>query len=182
MRPDQPIKIYLAGPFFNEAQVAHISKVEAMLEKMPKFEVFSPRKQHEGEDVSINDPQHARDVFEENRMSIERADLVVALLDYLLPKSSFLSVVPGIHSYQLDQVASFPELRIPDAGTVWEMGMAYAHKVPTVGFFSNQPKKANLMLARCCIGFAFSYEALEVGLRALQWNSRSMSWFDKFTQ
>jgi nucleoside 2-deoxyribosyltransferase len=41
---------------------------------------------------------------------------------------------------------------IPDSGTVWEMGYAYGHHIPIIGYYMSTPPKMNLMLAFACKG------------------------------
>ena len=94
--------IYIAGPFFNEEQVALIEAIEAVL-TFNNMEFYSPR----SEGVLFNmtpEEKHARMkyIFEKNVEMLNKCDTVVAVID--------------------DH----------DTGTVWEIGYAYASKKPIV--------------------------------------------------
>lgn len=72
------IKVYLAGPFFNEEQVERINYLEDTLEK-GFFDVFSPRQaSHIKPGCSKEDMIKT---FEGNTTNIDKADFVLAVLD-----------------------------------------------------------------------------------------------------
>ncbi|HBL41541.1 MAG TPA: nucleoside 2-deoxyribosyltransferase [Ruminococcaceae bacterium] len=95
------MKIYLAGPFFNEEQISYIEKAETILRRRG-FDVFSPREHTADETL----PNHlwAQKIFEIDVQALSESDLAVA-------------VYHGMYS---------------DTGTAWEIGYAYANKIPIV--------------------------------------------------
>lgn len=75
---DGRIKVYLAGPFFNEEQEERINYLEDLLDKH-NFSVFSPRQ------ASRIKPGCSQEdmikTFEGNTFNIDSADFVLAVLD-----------------------------------------------------------------------------------------------------
>lgn len=69
----------------------------------------------------------------------------------------------------------------PDTGTNWEMGFAFALRIPVVGF-THKADKINVMLAQSCAGFLTSEDSLEKFLtgRALGYADIEAygSWYD----
>jgi nucleoside 2-deoxyribosyltransferase len=110
--------IYLAAPFFNEAQLQRLILIEDQLRKQ-QIEFFSPRLIG----GVLNDMAEAQraaslaSVFKSNVDGIQGSALVLAGID--------------------DK----------DTGTTWEMGYAYGRYVPIVTY-SFEKVKANLMLAQ----------------------------------
>lgn len=68
--------VYLAGPFFNETEVANIEYAESVLEKNG-FSYFSPMRHDVDEEHGT--PEWADKIFEMDRREIEKADFVVAI-------------------------------------------------------------------------------------------------------
>lgn len=97
------MKVYLAGPFFNEMELKNIEKAEQILEKRG-FTVISPRKIEVRNHGEVGSVTWARETFENDRKMIDMADVVV-LMYY------------GAYS---------------DSGTAWECGYAYATHTPVV--------------------------------------------------
>lgn len=110
--------IYLAAPFFNEAQLQRLTLIEEQLQKQ-QIAFFSPRLIG----GVLNDMPEAQraaslaGVFKSNVDGIEQSSMVFAGID--------------------DK----------DTGTTWEMGYAYGCAVPIVTY-SWEKVKANLMLAQ----------------------------------
>lgn len=75
---DGRIKVYLAGPFFNEEQIERINYIEDLLDKY-NFDIFSPRQ------ASLIKPGCSQEdmikTFEGNTFNIDKADFVLAILD-----------------------------------------------------------------------------------------------------
>ena len=75
---DGRIKVYLAGPFFNEEQIERIEFIETLLETYD-FDIFSPRQ------ASLIKPGCSQEemmkTFEGNVTHIDNADFVLAVLD-----------------------------------------------------------------------------------------------------
>lgn len=114
------LKVYLAGPFFNDEQIERISFLENLLEKNG-FDVFSPRKASllKG-DSSL---EKMKKTFDNNISSIDECDFVLAVLD------------------------TEKENKYSDSGTIFEAGYAYSKNKPILYFNENRNKGANLMLA-----------------------------------
>ena len=75
---DGRLRVYLAGPFFNEEQVERINYIEDLLDKL-NFDVFSPR---QASKITPNaTKQDMIDTFEGNVSHINEADFVLAILD-----------------------------------------------------------------------------------------------------
>lgn len=75
---DGRIKVYLAGPFFNEEQIERINYIEDLLDEYG-FDIFSPRQ------ASRIKPGCSKEdmvkTFEGNTTNIDNADFVLAVLD-----------------------------------------------------------------------------------------------------
>lgn len=70
------MKIYLAGPFFNDEERNNVGIAETILRRRG-FSVFSPR-ENEVREVPAT-PEWSKATFESDRIAIHDADLVVAL-------------------------------------------------------------------------------------------------------
>lgn len=118
------------------------------------------------------DKETREHVFKGNVDSIHRADLVIALLDYELPEGDSLNICERnrLPDYQIGAQVS-----IPDSGTVWEMGHAYASCKPVLGLYLNKEVKLNLMLAECCTWVLDSYDKLEEWLDLLADNEYNLN-------
>lgn len=113
-------KIYLAGPFFTEAQLATAEFVEGAC-NTAGVDAFSPR-------LKCCCPPNASTAqrkasFDMNTEAIKQCDLVLACIDDF------------------------------DAGTMWEMGFAFALKKPVYAYTLVPGRGLNLMLAQSCAGF-----------------------------
>lgn len=91
------MKIYLASPFFNETELENVKKAEKILMSRG-FAVFSPRLHEVRTDSISNKALWSEQTFENDRIFIDLADVVVMLY---------------YGSYS-------------DSGTAWECGYAYA--------------------------------------------------------
>ena len=142
-------RIYLAGPFFGELQESFAQLLAAEL-KMRGYLVYAPveEKFKEGTDLT------SVDIFERNLRWLDDCTFVLAQLDYPLMELNILAIVDQ-ERWQYTQV------RLPDAGTVWEMGYAYAKKKPIIGFTYEVTAVINLMLAEGLAGY-FQENPLEV--------------------
>lgn len=113
-------RTYLAAPLFSEAERSYNSRIAALLREN-LFEVFLP--QEAGDDsVSRDHTEHER-LFSTNVRALDRADIVVALID-------------GADA---------------DSGTAWEMGYARALGKPVVALRTDfrwvgRSERVNLML------------------------------------
>ena len=69
-------KVYIAGPFFNETEVANVEKVEAILVRRG-YESFSPmRHTVEAEQGTV---EWAHGIFELDRSNLDASDVIVML-------------------------------------------------------------------------------------------------------
>lgn len=124
------MRIYLAGPLFT-VQERCMNRVLAgkLTEALPGAEVLLP--QDFKHDDRYNDARAFGFIFKGCIDGIDSADLVVAWLD-------------GPDS---------------DSGTSFEVGYAYAKKIPVIGvrtdFRHNQERGVNVMLSRACSAFVY---------------------------
>jgi len=143
--------IYIAGAFFNPQQLALIETLEQTLENAG-VRYISPRKQHVGGDVGIHDAATACKVFAQNCEDMNSATHVLAVLNWELPADRELHLMQrrkvGNGQEHQDLLTSVTRLSLPDTGTVWEMGYAYATGRPIAAFTTN-PHRLNVMLLRC---------------------------------
>ncbi len=119
-------KIYLAGPFFNDAETALIRDFAARLRE--KYEVFVPMEHTAEGDVPEGSFAWGKEIFDIDVKGLEGADFVVAL------DHGFTS----------------------DAGTAWETGYAYALGKPSyiVAVGDASPVRSLMLLHGCTRYFA----------------------------
>jgi len=154
--------IYLAGPFFNERQLARIQRIENIC-KQYAIPHYSPRR-----DAGILKPKSSiierQEVYEANADALFNCDCILAVTNYELPCDCKVHVTYLGSPLVVGDKAL--ELFLPDTGTVWEMGFATALKKPIVIFHDNPAsKKLNVMLTQSCNGFLNTYEELDEFLR-----------------
>lgn len=99
-------RVYLAGPFFNPTQLALVQDIERCIKSFHGLELYSPRQ--DGivlQDLSPEDRKAVvRKVFQTNVDEIEKADLILAIIDGR------------------------------DTGTIWEMGYAFGKGKSTITY------------------------------------------------
>lgn len=162
---------YIAAPFFNAPQLRLVKEIEGVFEYQSFFSsrnvwAFSPRLQHGPVPTPITNKAQARQAFNDNYRAIECCKFMVAVVDWLMPAMLDLRVVKEFLSEGLPTAPLYegmsPPLNLPDAGTVWEMGVAFALKKPVVMLTLRPPTdKLNIMLTESCIGIARGVKALE---------------------
>jgi len=113
-------RVYLAAPLFSEAERTYNSRIAALLREN-LFEVNLP--QDAGDDSAARDTDVHERLFSTNVLALERADIVVAIID-------------GADA---------------DSGTAWEMGYAHALGKPIIALRTDfrrvgTSEKVNLML------------------------------------
>lgn len=167
------VRVYLAGPFFNDAQVRLIESVELMLEhhKVPHF---SPRKMDLNGKPTTTQPtkETAGAIFRKDYEEICRSTHVIAVMDWAMNPNTSLRVCrdpawgenPGRSSH--DKATPLHEtlsghIAFPDSGTVWEMGCAYALRVPTYIYTANPAARLNLMLSQSARGVIYGLTKLD---------------------
>lgn len=164
--------IYLASPGFNPRQRAVLDSLGQLLEAKTTVPVFDPFKQG-----GVLKPDSTREerlkVLEANKQGVNRAIMVVAVLDYPLdPQTHELRVVQPT-TMRADQkrmlgIMNSPPLNLTDNGVCFEMGFAAAAKIPVVGYIHDeQVQSLNVMLADSC-------EGVIVGLR------RFRAWLENY--
>ena len=97
------MKIYLASPFFTEAENDYVTFAEKIL-RLRGFEVFSPREHEVRDSDVVGSVDWAYRTFHNDVDAIDECDCVVMLYH-------------GNYS---------------DSGTAWECGYAYARSIPIV--------------------------------------------------
>jgi len=116
------MRLFLAGPFFNDEEVERLDKVKTSLEKMG-FEIYSTS--HRNSRINLGDPGEKNRRFKLLCDDIRKCDGVFAVLDG------------------------------KDAGTIWEMGYAFAVGKPVI-VFSEKDGLFSLMIdqsATYLVGF-----------------------------
>lgn len=166
-----PKHIYLAGPFFNEAQIALMSEVEHLVETKSRLEFYSPRLHATPFQPSTRGKDTGADpgrTFADNLSAIAQAYFVLVCLDYSMGHLQQLRVIqlrdqiPGSprpvviepDGLPYEYVTTSGTLNLPDTGSVWEIGYAFGTGIPVVGFTMHQPNTVpvNLMLAMALEG------------------------------
>ena len=163
---EKELLIYLAGPFFNDNSREVLIAMLRILEE-EGLKVFAPMRD------GVMCPKDAdkatrQAVFQMDVQEIDKAQLVVALLDYPMPNAEQLMLMKtqGNEHLELDRIA------FPDSGTVFEMGYAYCSKTPIIGF-ARTPTGFNLMLSESLISFCRSFKSLREVCRAFK-NNKSV--------
>ncbi len=139
-------RIYLAGPFFNRAQRSWIEMVEHTMDQAG-VDYYSPRKTDhppsQGESKGWTQDE-AQEIFIENVAELTRCTTVLAIMDYLTD----VSAMPVLCDHTKNP-PDFTPLYLPDTGTVWELGAAYAMGKPIAALYTREEKsKTNLMLSQ----------------------------------
>lgn len=172
------MRFYIAGPFFNQPQIDLIKTIEEiLLDNSIPF--FSPRQQHTpGGSTKIRSAEHAAAVFKCNYENLQDdcCSHVLAVADFLMPPDQGLFLIEKVEQKpELDRepqedddtgrtwmatIESGP-ISLPDTGTVWEMGFAFAVKKPVILFtLADSIRSLNLMLTQSCVGVLPGYKAL----------------------
>jgi nucleoside 2-deoxyribosyltransferase len=158
-------RVYLAGPFFNQAQIKLISDVEDAL-VATGTDHFSPRK------MTLNDkptttkptPEQAKAIFRKDYEEICRSTHVIAVLDWALNPGVELRLVQPRQGHVPEYDMLSGHLSLPDAGTVWEMGCAYALRVPVYLYTVDPSARLNLMLSQSARGVIYGLDHLKTFL------------------
>ena len=111
------MKVYLAGPFFNNEEIIYIEKLEKILRER-EYEVFSPREHTIPNGKDMPNERWGYEVFKMDVEAITECDVVLA-------------VYHGMYS---------------DTGTAWEIGYAYANNVPIVLLCTDKETEQSLMV------------------------------------
>lgn len=142
------MKVYAAGPFFNERQLNTIRKVESVLTSFDNIDIYRPRDgaasaRKLNKDIGAGkdpDPVTRQQVFRDNIDNIDDSDLLVAVID--------------------DR----------DIGTIFEMGYACKAGIPIITY-TDLGYGMNLMLAEStlahCKGQEQLYDAIKMFIDAV---------------
>jgi len=170
-------RVYLAAPFFNAEQIALLEQMEQLMD-LREVDYYSPRKQHFNQDVTVRTPAEALEVFEHNYKAINGCNTMMAVIDWLLPERQALRLVTEypnetedgepVAVQGIDAAIIGKPILLPDSGTVWEMGAAYALCKPVVMYTNRLYKgkhSANLMLSQCAEGVCYGIDMFRAWLR-----------------
>ncbi len=124
-------KVYLASPFFDDAELERVDKVKVILD-LKGLEVFSP-KEHQNEHLEFGSIEWRKATFENDVKHIDWCDVVVAI------------ICKGNYD---------------DSGTAWELGYAYATNKPVV-LVNITGETINLMIADSIHALITSYDQLK---------------------
>ena len=124
-------KVYLASPFFDDAELERVDKVKEILDSKG-LEIFSP-KEHQNEHLEFGSIEWRKATFENDVKHIDWCDVVVAI------------ICKGNYD---------------DSGTAWELGYAYATNKPVV-LVNITGETINLMIADSIHALITSYDELK---------------------
>ena len=128
---EKKIKIYLASPFFNAEEIDRMEIVKSIL-RDKGLEVFAPfENQHK--ELEFGSIEWRKATFKSDVDAIDECDIMVAIN------------CQGNYD---------------DAGTMWEIGYAYATNKPVI-LFNNTDKTINLMIADSLHSLITSYDELQ---------------------
>lgn len=130
-------RIYLAGPFFSEQQIARLEAVRQLLAENPSVGfIYEPAVNQQQEIVdkygslenAMKEPEWQNAVYRADTQAIHQANAIVAVLDFDYESGNLL----------------------PDPGTIYEIGYAQAIGKPVILIQSTDIKEdpLNLMLTQ----------------------------------
>ena len=124
-------KIYLASPFFNSEETNKLEIVKTIL-RDKGLDVFVPN-EHQNPQLEFGSLEWRAATFKSDVDAIDNCDVMVAIN------------CQGNYD---------------DAGTMWEIGYAFAKEIPVV-LFNNTGKTINLMIADSLHSLLTSYDELQ---------------------
>lgn len=124
-------KIYLASPFFNSEETNKLEIVKTIL-RDKGLDVFVPN-EHQNPQLEFGSLEWRAATFKSDVDAIDNCDVMVAIN------------CQGNYD---------------DAGTMWEIGYAFAKGIPVV-LFNNTGKTINLMIADSLHSLLTSYDKLQ---------------------
>lgn len=124
-------KIYLASPFFNSEETNKLEIVKTIL-RDKGLDVFVPN-EHQNPQLEFGSLEWRAATFKSDVDAIDNCDIMVAIN------------CQGNYD---------------DAGTMWEIGYAFAKGIPVV-LFNNTGKTINLMIADSLHSLLTSYDELQ---------------------
>lgn len=144
---------YIAGPFFNPAQIQLIVDIETTFVDAG-IPFFSPRLHGANVKKGPLTDEDAQDIFQANISGMMDCKFMVAILDWRLPQNQEVWLLDSSK-----EPVPRTKLFLPDSGTIYEMGYFRAMCKPVVGFSTN--KKLNLMLTQGLRGVLTSLEEMK---------------------
>lgn len=158
------MRIFLAGPFFNNECSKVLTNLLNFLEHNLHYTVFCAMR--DGCLVPKDATEETRQkYFLLDVTKTQWADCLVALLDYPLPVYQKL-----ILQEKTPEGISQNSILLPDIGTVFEMGLAYAYEKPIIGF-AKDIQSLNLMLAQSCKIIVSNQDKLKKALSEIEYNT-----------
>jgi len=133
--------VYLASPFFTSEQIGRVNHVLSLLTSNKTIApggIFLPML-HQHEEFGFGTPKWQEATFKSDVRQINAADVVVAILDFKAEERNFE----------------------PDAGTIWEIGYAFAQSKPVIMVQFVDENELNLMLAGSYTAFFNGLEEIE---------------------
>ncbi|MDM5339581.1 nucleoside 2-deoxyribosyltransferase [Fictibacillus enclensis] len=100
------VRVFIAGPFFDQEQIARIQRLENALSRNPQVAEFYSARFHQNQQYPWGSKEWRKVVFNLDLYALRRADVVVAIHDY--------------------------EGKSTDSGTAFELGYAYAYQKPII--------------------------------------------------
>lgn len=135
--------VYLAGPFFSDAQIERVRKVEAFLKANATIDadnIFVPM-DHSTSQYTFGSVEWKRATFQHDIRQIDNSDVMVLILDYKLEEGNLE----------------------PDSGTMMELGYAFAHNTPIIiAQFDANEEPVNLMAAEAYTAFFWKDEVAQL--------------------
>jgi len=158
---------YLAGPFFNPAQVLLMEQIEQVMDRhgvptyKPRIDGGVLDKLHGPERMADS----ADECYQHDLRGLTQCELMLAVLTYELDGHHLALghtvFRDGAKQFAVDQWG----VSIPDTGTVWEVGFFTAECKPVVGFYPQPRGRLNIMLTQSVHGFVFGLDNLDTWVR-----------------
>lgn len=144
------MKIYIAGPLFNQQQVAILEQIETILTET-NHTYYSPRLDSGSDKLTPEDKkvfENWTPVFKSNEQALWECDAMIAVVEYAMSDDTQLGIAADVQQGEgWCDVSSFTQVELPDSGTVWEMGYMRCMGKPIIIFHSGElTSKLNLML------------------------------------
>lgn len=150
-------RVYLASPFFSDEQKSRIATVVEALWKNDTIDaegIFIPQ-EHQEESLEFGSFEWQDSVFASDMRQVKRADVVVAILDYKYEEGN----------------------QEPDAGTIFEIGAAWAWNIPVIMVQFHPENELNLMLVRSLTAM-YTGDKISDGLQTYDFNNLPTKYTD----
>ncbi|HAT54442.1 MAG TPA: nucleoside 2-deoxyribosyltransferase [Lactobacillus sp.] len=150
-------RVYLASPFFSDEQRKRIDIVVNALRQNETIDpkgIFIPQ-EHQEESLKFGSFEWQDSVFASDMRQVKRADVVVAILDY---------------KYEEQNLE-------PDAGTIFEIGAAWAWNIPVIMVQFHPENELNLMLVRSLTAM-YTGDKIKDGLTMYDFNNLPTKYTD----